>query len=905
MAGSAVAQPKKFVNAKHLFLSLILASVVPVFAQTPVWKQSDNYPGNTSRNDDIHFIDEHTGWAASGGTGQIYKTTDGGKNWILKFTKPGAHFRSIGFVSVQRGFAGNLGVGSYDGGVSDTNVLYGTVDGGETWNVVPGISETGMKGFCAFHVLDSQHIYGGGRVRGPAYFVKSENAGTNWTVVNLTAQGVMNGIMDVYFKDPTNGFVVGMDTNTFSSGAYHGAIAKTTDGGATWTRIVTTDLSQCYFWKMSWPTPEVGYASLQQNGPSANLIFYKTTDGGNTWISNGVPYSAIGIPAFYLQGIGFVSTNEGWVGGDGALSPYADNFLHTVDGGATWTPVGYNDSRRINRIRFLNPNFGYAAGAKLHIFRVPLQITSQPQSQTNAIGSTVTLNATAEGTPPLGFQWRFNGANISGATTNFYSITNFQAVNAGDYDLVVSDSGGSVTSVVATLTVEGAPVAPNIVTQPQSENVLLGSTADFSVVAIGTAPLAYQWKLNGANIPGATQPTYTVTNAQLADAGIYSVTVTNSAGATESLPATLNVVSQTNFLFGADFDDYDAPNVVTDVGTTNGYKIVFRAAAGPVDFKAIFGFDYSTVTYPTSIPSAPNSLGRTTKGLFLTVNKDATGGAAAVNLYPTNQFFDGDFALKFDMWINWANPATSTEHTLLGINHSGNVTNRISQSPSDGLFFAVEGEDDSLPTSLTLRDYSVFRGGGAALPILMITNNTAFGPAPLLSPIFENYDSAFTNLFPSQNFPGYGSTPPGTAGLRWIQGEIRQRKNLITWILNGTIIAQYTNTFAYTNGTILLGYDDNFASIGDSNNFVVLDNIRVERFAPEAETIFSPQISGSNFHFGFKTEWGENYLVQQATTLTPPDWTTLTNLNGNGEARMISVPLTNNVKENYFRVVVP
>ena len=56
-----------------------------------------------------------------------------------------------------------------------------------------------MKGFCAMYVLDSQHIYGGGRVRGPAFFAKSEDGGTNWTSVSLTAQGVMNGIMDVYF----------------------------------------------------------------------------------------------------------------------------------------------------------------------------------------------------------------------------------------------------------------------------------------------------------------------------------------------------------------------------------------------------------------------------------------------------------------------------------------------------------------------------------------------------------------------------------------------------------------------------------------------------------------------------------------------------------------------------------
>ncbi len=324
-----------------------------------------------------------------------------------------------------------------------------------------------------------------------------------------------------------------------------------------------------------------------------------------------------------------------------------------------------------------------------------------------------------------------------------------------------------------------------------------------------------------------------------------------------------------------------------------------------MDFKAIFGFDYSSVTYPTSIPSAPQSTGGTTKGLFLTANKDTNAAAAAVNLYPTNRVFSGDYSLKFDLWINWASLTTSTEHTLLGINHSGNVTNRIGQTPSDGLFFAVSGDDDSLPTSPTLRDYSVFRGGTSGIPILMITNNTTFGPAPLLVPNFENYEAGFANLFPSQTFPLYGTTPPGTAGLRWISGEIRQRTNLITWLLNGTIVAQFTNSFAYTNGNIMLGYNDNFSSIGDSNNFVVLDNIRVETFVATPVTLLSPQIAGNDFNFTFASDWGENYVVQTSATLNPSSWATYTNLSGNGALRTIHALLTNNVTENYFRVVRP
>ena len=340
--------------------------------QTSPWSQFPGSPSGTARHDDIYFVDKNTGWSVRA-SGLIHKTTDGGNTWALKLTKTGTHFRCIGFASQTRGFAGNLGVGSYDSAVTDSNVLYQTFDGGDTWKNVPGFAEEGMKGLCAMYILDANHIYGGGRVRGPAYFIKSTDGGTNWTIRNLTAMGVMNGIMDIYFKDPLNGFVVGMDPNKFSadcSPPYYGRLAKTTDGGETWTPVITTAISCGYLWKMSWPTPQIGYVSLQQNRSYSNLVYYKTTDGGNNWVLKEIPLSSIGLASssFYLQGIGFVTPDEGWIGGTAGI-PYPSSFLHTLDGGDTWSKSGYNNTYRINRIRFLDSGFGVAAGERLHVFR--------------------------------------------------------------------------------------------------------------------------------------------------------------------------------------------------------------------------------------------------------------------------------------------------------------------------------------------------------------------------------------------------------------------------------------------------------------------------------------------------------------------------------------------------------
>src|SRR5205823_2469990 len=121
---------------------LLLMGTGDLEGQTSPWSQCPGSPPGTARHDDVYFLDHNTGWSVRA-NGMIHKTTDGGTNWQLKLTKTGTHFRCIGFASPTRGFAGNLGVGSYDSAVTDINVLYRTLDGGDTWKNVPGFAEAG------------------------------------------------------------------------------------------------------------------------------------------------------------------------------------------------------------------------------------------------------------------------------------------------------------------------------------------------------------------------------------------------------------------------------------------------------------------------------------------------------------------------------------------------------------------------------------------------------------------------------------------------------------------------------------------------------------------------------------------------------------------------------------------
>ena len=141
---------------------------------------------------------------------------------------------------------------------------------------------------------------------------------------------------------------------------------------------------------------------------------------------------------------------------------------------------------------------------------------------------------------------------------------------------------------------------------------------------------------------------------------------------------------------------------------------------------------------------------------------------------------------------------------------------KSSATNSDGLWFAVDGEGGA--TS----DYRAYLGNGPAPPAQL--SFASGGVAASGAASDDGGDSFFHALFPS---PGYETS--GAPGKHWVQAEISQIGNLITWQLNGVVVAQRTNTSSYTNGTVMIGYMDPFPSIANpgADNFVIFDNVRV------------------------------------------------------------------------------
>jgi hypothetical protein len=211
-------------------------------------------------------------------------------------------------------------------------------------------------------------------------------------------------------------------------------------------------------------------------------------------------------------------------------------------------------------------------------------ISTQPQSQTVAVGAAVTFAVEAAGSPAPTFQWTRNGTNVVGATGSALNLSNVQTSDAGSYAVRITNSAGTVTSNAATLTVTTAPVntAPTIVVHPVSVTAATGASAALAVVATGAPAPTYQWRKDGVALPGATNAILSLTTVTPANAGDYSVVVSNGGGSVSSNAATLSVAAGQGRLANLSVRTSLGSGATLIVGfATNGTKNVLIRGVGP------------------------------------------------------------------------------------------------------------------------------------------------------------------------------------------------------------------------------------------------------------------------------------------------------------------------------------
>jgi hypothetical protein len=210
--------------------------------------------------------------------------------------------------------------------------------------------------------------------------------------------------------------------------------------------------------------------------------------------------------------------------------------------------------------------------ARLTVLLHPL-ITSQPTNRSVVFGGAAvhaSFAVAAVSATPLRYRWLFNGAelapaaNITGLTNTTLTISNVQIAHGGAYSVVVSDSFGSITSQVATLTVNVKPV---FLLHPISQEVMPGGTATFSANWTGSTPMLQWWRkasttVGSGIVPGTgyaylplpngyifgnqTSSFLVLTNISLLVTGRYTVAASNLAGQALSAAANLSLTTDTD-----------------------------------------------------------------------------------------------------------------------------------------------------------------------------------------------------------------------------------------------------------------------------------------------------------------------------------------------------------------------
>jgi photosystem II stability/assembly factor-like uncharacterized protein len=309
-------------------------------ASAQIWKNVPRSPSTASRIDDIWFVNDTTGWAVMGS--EVYHTSAPGTPWTLQLTT-GIYNRAVEFINDSTGFIGTL-----------HTAVYKTTNSGIDWIRIDQDFPVQVPGVCGMtHRSDS--IFMVGSYFGAPYVLRSFNGGTDWMYQDMSE--LTNGLVDAWFKSADTVFISGVDHDQ------RGIILRSVNAGETWSvvspgnGIVPISLA----WKLDFPTPSVGYASLEEVYITGQLSsnkthILKTTDGGSTWSLMEVKIGK----NINIQGIGFIDANHGWIGG------WSTGMYETEDGGLTWTQA--NNFANLNRFFRLDDDAVFFSGTA--IFRL-------------------------------------------------------------------------------------------------------------------------------------------------------------------------------------------------------------------------------------------------------------------------------------------------------------------------------------------------------------------------------------------------------------------------------------------------------------------------------------------------------------------------------------------------------
>jgi hypothetical protein len=517
-------------------------------------------------------------------------------------------------------------------------------------------------------------------------------------------------------------------------------------------------------------------------------------------------------------------------------------------------------------------------------------ITNQPASLTT-VGTfqTVNLSVGASGTA-LTYQWRFNTNALGFQTSSTLTIPSVGLGQAGNYDVIVANNIGSVTSSVAVVVIGATPVITNT---PISLAANPGGFALFSVGATGAAPLTYQWRKNGTNLSGATSASVALSSLTTGDAGGFDVVVANSFGSVTSAPAVLSVTSAGGVAAGGLWRDFFQGITITN----------------------LYNPPMSDLTNNAAYPNSPTSSG-------------------VISSFETPRDLNiGDYGQHLTGYV--LPPVTGNYRFFLAADQTAQLYLSTNQLAANKVLIAENTER----VNYRYWDSEVFGAASGLIPL--VAGQRYYVEVLHVSPDFSPYDGYLNNLGVAWQTPADSAPPalfaspiPGNY-LAYDQrtfappGITVQPTNVVVGIgSNATFTVTATNATGYLwrkVSTAIGGENDasltlNNVSFGDATNYsVVVGNLggSVTSSVVSLTLIISvntnptniiASVSGTNFnlswpadHIGWRLLAQTNNLANGLSSNTN-DWATIV---GSASTNQVSVPIDRAKKAGFFRLIYP
>jgi photosystem II stability/assembly factor-like uncharacterized protein len=315
-----------------IFTSRDRAGIVAPVDAPGVWSAQDSRTAVTLL--DVDFVDSSNGWAV-GHNGTVLHTSDGGSSWEAQDSGTTVNLNSVTFTGLTQGWA-----------VGQLGVIIHTSDGGLTW-AAQGVDVALQHNLVSVSFVDDRN--GWALTERGGTILSTRDGGENWSRDFLSSTSVRGG---GFFLDGQRGWIA------FTAGG----VFRTVDGGETWqlgpsVNGVTLGQTNIYFtdenngWIAGWRGRKIGVRSgIEFSKYLSDGMVARTTDGGRSWTRHDVRTDR------FLWDVIFLNELQGWaVGSFGSL-------LYSIDGGVTWKAQASGTEEILRKVDFPSPRNGWAVG---------------------------------------------------------------------------------------------------------------------------------------------------------------------------------------------------------------------------------------------------------------------------------------------------------------------------------------------------------------------------------------------------------------------------------------------------------------------------------------------------------------------------------------------------------------